>query len=261
MGVNFLNKNCFEAVCDLISANDKMKKFDISKKSKNEISISRDSVNYSVKYDEDRKVIVLENVDSENSSELASWLLDDLKFTQKDVALISKDFIETMAGKDKKNIKQSKKKNKSSDESNITGLFFANRMVNIFPELKEEIQNEKAEYAEFRSANFAVEHILPKVQKLSENLSDKSKLSKFGKLLSDLYKNGTLDTRSIITMGILNSIKGENAVKNLKSVFSEEMNKAWDAALKYKNKKVAPEKQKTKKSFLSRALEAQQQNQ
>lgn len=256
-----MNKNYFEVLRDLICSDVDMEKFSISEKSKNELSVNGNSEIYKIKYDESKKLVILSSASDDKESELSSWLLDNETATQKDVALIAKDFVETISGKYKNRVKQTKKKAKSSDESNITGLFFANRMASIFPELKPEIQREKESYSEFRAANFASEKILPRIQSLAGNSSEKSKLSKFGKLLSDLYQNGTLDTRSIITMGILNFISGDEEIQNLKKVFSPELVQAWDAALKYKNKKISPKKTSNRKSLLSRALEAQQKEQ
>ena len=86
---------------------------------------------------------------------------------------------------------------------------------------------------------------------------NKSRIKKFGNLLSDLYHSGTLDTRSVITMGILNGINDKTAEENLKATVSDELVRAWNASLKYKGKNVKPEKLKTKKSFMSKLLEAQ----
>lgn len=255
-----MEKNYFEILCEIISENEKMKKFKGLQKNKNEFSFVNGSQSYEIVYDESKKLILLNFVCGEKITELSSWFFDMESLTRKDINLIVEDFIETMSGKNKKYTKQSKKSAKSSDESNITGLFFANRMVNIFPDLKLEIQKEKDYYEKFRPASFACENILPKIQEFAENPSEKNKFIKLGKLLSDMYENGTLDVRSIITMGILNSISSERASQNLKEVLTPELNKAWDAALKYKGKKVNPEKSKSKKSLLSKALEMQQQS-
>lgn len=255
-----MEKNYFEMLCEIISENEKMKKFKALQKNKNELNFVNNSQSYDIVYDESKKLVLLNFVCGEKITELSSWLFDVESLTRKDINLIAEDFIETMSGKNKKYTKQSKKSTKSSDESNITGIFFANRMVNIFPDLKLEIQKEKDFYERFRSASFACENILPKIQKFAENPSEKNKFVKLGKLLSEMYENGTLDVRSIITMGILNSISGEKETQNLKKVLTPELNKAWDAALKYKGKKVNPEKSKSKKSLLSKALDMQQQS-
>ncbi len=215
---------------------------------------------YEIVYNNENNQIILSaaDVDSEERKALSSWLLDNDSANQKDAEMIAKDFIDAMVGQEKSAVKQQTKRKSSADESNITGLFFANRMVNIFPELKDEIQTEKECYIEFRPAIFAKEHILPKINELLCEEKEKTKINKLAKLLSDLYQNGNLDVRSVITMAILNNIENEVAVNNLKPSLSEELQKGWHAALKYKGKKVKPEKPKKKSSFISKALSAQQ---
>ena len=127
----------------------------------------------------------------------------------------------------------------------------------MFPELKEKIQSEKKETGDIKIATFTETEILPCVENFLVSEKNNSKIKKFGNLLSDLYHSGTLDTRSVITMGILNGINDKTAEETLKSAVSDELLKAWDASLKYKGKKVKPEKLKTKKSFMAKLLEAQ----
>ena len=67
-----------------------------------------------------------------------------------------------------------------------------------------------------------------------------------GQMISTQYANGDMDTRSIITMVILNSVE-EAYIEKFEAVLSEELQKAWKFALKMKGKKVRPEK--PKKSF------------
>ncbi len=253
-----MNKNYFEVICDMILSSERLKKFNVKKKEKDKVVLHIGDLCYEIIYNNEKKQIILNSVDvnSEERKELSLWLLDNESANQKDADMISKDFIDVVAGKEKSSVKQTKKKS-SSDESNITGLFFANRMTNIFPELKEEIQNEKEFYSDFRSAAFAKEHIVYKITELVQEGKEKTKISKLGKLLSDLYQNGNMDVRSIITMVILNSIEDEKAISNIKPALSEELQKAWAAALKYKGKNVKPEKPK-KKTFISKVLSAQQ---
>lgn len=250
--------NCFDLLCQYICEDGRVKVFNIVSKSENEIVLQKGEEMFQVQYNKAEKQVKLNLLGQGKSciKNFSSWLLDSETATKKDIDFISKDFISTMTGKEKIKSLKAKKKSKNSDDGNVTGLFFANRMVNIFSELKEEIQEEKENHEEFRSATFAKEHILPKVCELLKSEGEKARINKFAKLLSDLYKNGTLDARSIITIVILNNIDDEKSAETLKSVVSEELLKAWNAALKYKGKKVAPEKPK-KKSFLYKALEAQ----
>ena len=161
-----------------------------------------------------------------------------------------------MVGKEKVAVRQIRKK-LNENENNITELFFANRMATFFPELKELIHQEKEQYEEFRAVTFSKKFILPKVNSYIESEKNTSKISKFGKTLSELYQNAGLSVKSIITIVILNGISEENEIK-LKQYLSDELKKAWEAAKKYKGKKVKPEKPKKKNSLLSKALAAQQ---
>lgn len=256
-------KDYFGLICESVLSNERMQKFVNPVKDDNKVILKNNEECYEITYDEDSRQVKLNLVDEDfkNIKNLSSWLLDKESATQKDVNMITKDFVDTMAGKEKSKNKSIKRKNKAENESNITGLFFANRMVNIFPELKEEIQNEKNSYEEFRSVMFAEKNILPKVQELLKSSGEKALINKLGKLLNDLYKNGTLDVRSIITMVILNNIEEQNSISAMESVLSDELKKAWSAALKYKGKNVKPEKVKTRKSLLSKALEVQKMQQ
>ncbi len=252
-----LNNNCFSALCGYITQNEKAQKFDIVSKSENDMILKNENSEYQIQYDKKLKQVKLNLLnEGDPVKNISSWLLDSEAASKKDIDFIAKDLLLTINGKETTKSLKAKKKSKSSDDSNVTGLFFANRMVNIFPELKAEIQEEKENYEEFRAAIFAKEHILPKVRSLLESENEKQRINKFAKLISELYKNGTMDARAIITIVILNNIESTDSAEHLKSIISEELLKAWNAALKYKDKKVKPAKPKGK-PFLSKALEIQ----
>lgn len=250
-----MEKNYFNAICDTISQNEKIKKFSVKSKKENYLLLSNSLVSYEIKFDADSKQLSLCLCENDCSKIISTWLLDE-NFSQKDVNLVADDFITSMVGKEKTIIRQTKRKS-SENENNITGLFFANRMATFFPELKEAIQEEKENYEEFRSATFAKEFISPRVNNFIKTEKNTSKIGKFGKTLGELYQNSGLDVKSIITMVILNGVKKEDEDK-LNTCLSEELKKAWAAAKKYRNKKVKPEKPKKKNSLLSKALSAQE---
>ncbi len=257
LGVKVLNNTSFGALCEYISEDERIKKFSIALKSENEMILEKGKIKYQIKYDKKLNQVKLSLLDeAEDAKNISCWLLDSESAKKRDIDFVAKDLISTISGEEKSKSVKARKKSKSSDDSNVTGLFFANRMVNIFPELKAEIEEEKEIYEDFRPATFAKEHILPKVLELLRSESEKARVNKFAKLISELYKNGTMDARAIITIVILNNIEDEKSTEYLKSVVSEELLKAWGAALKYKGKKIKPEKPK-KKSLLSKALEAQ----
>lgn len=252
--------NYFESVCEIISTNERMKKFSFNKLGEYATEFVCDDVNYRVEYDSEKSLIKLFGVDKDTSEKraVASWLMELEKCTSKDINMIANDFIQAMAGKQASAIAQKSKKKRNLDESNITGLFFANRMVSMFPQLKEKIQDEKQLGNDFRAVYFTETYILPCIKEFLIGKQEKSRINKFGKLLSDLYHSGTLDVRSIITMGILCGLNDEKAENVLRGVISDELNKAWNASLKYKGKNVKPEKIKKRKSFMSKLLDAQE---
>ena len=83
-------------------------------------------------------------------------------------------------------------------------------------------------------------------------------MEKLGNLLSTQYANGDADTRSIITIVILNSIP-EDKCGVVNEYLSEELQKAWKAASKFRGKTVKPEKPKKKKPTMAQRLQAKQQ--
>ncbi len=254
-----MEKNYFNTVCEIISSSERMKKFEFVKEGEYTAKFEGSENSYEISYDTTKSLISIFSL-GENEAEkktLSSWLMEFDKCTSKDVNMIANDFMDIMAGSSKKSASNRPQKKSSSDESNVTGLFFANRMASMFPELKDKIQGEKKETGDIKIASFTENEILPCVENFLVSEKNKSRIKKFGNLLSDLYHSGTLDTRSVITMGILCGIENKTAEENLRSAVSDELSKAWNASLKYKGKKVKPEKLKTKKSFMSKLLEAQ----
>lgn len=250
-----MDKNYFEAIYEEILKNEKIKKLKTEKTSENSFKILKEDITYEISYNEKEKQVTLKAISNETKEEknISSWLLDNQTSSQKDVKLITKDFIESIAGKTKTIINQIKKKDSSGN--NNSGLFFANRMATFFPELKENIQNEKETYESFREATFAKEFILPSINNYIKTETNKSKLNKLGKTLSELYKTSGLNIRSIITMVILNGLDEENT--KFSESLSDELKSAWEHAKKYKGKKVKPEKAK-KQSLFAKAMKAQQ---
>lgn len=252
-------KNCFESVFESVEKNGRMEKFSPKKLSEYSAEFSKDDVVYVISYDVSSSLIslFLKIEDSEENKKLASWLLDFEKFTSKDVTMISNDFIDIMAEKPSCSVKSKAKKKIKSEEEGVTPLFFANRMANAFSELKPKIQEEKEQFGGIRAASFSQNEILPCIERFISEEKNERKLSKFGKLLSDLYHDGDLSVRSMITIGILCRIEDASLVEKFKKAISDELKKAWVASNKYKDKKVKPEKINKRKTFMTRMLESQ----
>lgn len=218
---------------------------------------------YTVIYYIDKKRMVLRSCEMQDDEPdnswktIATWIFDPEVDTAKEVEAIGNDFVETIHGAKQTAIIKAQKKKKKDGESNVDPLFFANRMVNFVPELKEDIAYERSHYAEFRGITFADEKICPKLKAYIQKASDKE-MEKLSLVLSDLYKSGDLDTKGIITYIILNSLD-EKDYERAVSQFSDSNKKIAKAARKLIGKKIKPEKpQKPKRNFMAETLANQQ---
>lgn len=205
------------------------------------------NIAYSVVYFTEKQQMVLrscamtdEGPDNEWKT-LSTWLYDDMVATQKDAESIANDFIDGVSNATAiKRAKQVKQKKKKSDDGTADPKFLAKRFVTYFPELKEEIKNEEDCYYPFRGATFAKEHIAPKLKPYIAKANSKE-LEKLAGVFNVQYGNGDADTRSIITIVLLNSL-AQDEYDKLSEYFDEDLSKAADAGRKYIGKEVKPER-------------------
>lgn len=206
-----------------------------------------DSVAYSVIYYTDKMHVVLRSCtmtedgpDNEWKS-MATWMFNPDTDGDKEAESIGNDFSDAVtAAAAVKRVKQTKRKKR--DDGNADPLFLAKRFVTYFPELKAEIKAEQEDYESFRGVHFMRTFVVPRVNDLLLR-GTKSEMNKLAQMISTQYANGDMDTRSIITMVILNSVDEHN-VEKIEPLLSEELQKAWKHAKKFKGKKVRPEKPK-----------------
>jgi hypothetical protein len=191
---------------------------------------------YAVRHDAKNRMVSL--FDSSGTKEdepcksISSWFFSEEESTAKDIEDICSDFFEIMAAK--KNETKAIKKSPGKDaEDNVGIIFFMNRLAGVFPNIKEKIIFEKENSENFRAIKFLNDEILPEVRKLFSDKND-NKTEKLFKLLENMYKNGNLDVRCIITMGILNSIEKEENIDITNKYLSDNLKKAWKSSLKYK---------------------------
>ena len=210
-----------------------------------------ENIAYSVAYIKDKQQMVLrscamtEEGPDNDWKTLATWLYDDETSDRKDAESIANDFLDGVAGTVAiRRAKQVKQKKKKSDDGSADPKFLAKRFVTFFPELKDEIQNEEDCYYPFRGATFAKEHIAPKVAPFLRRAKGKE-LRKFAGLFNTQYANGDVDTRSIITIVILNALEDQD-FETLCEELDEDTQKAAKAARKYRGREVKPEKPKKK---------------
>ncbi|MDO4731038.1 MAG: hypothetical protein Q4B14_02785 [Clostridia bacterium] len=189
----------------------------------------------------------------ENWKTLVEWLFDPGVNTTRDAEDIGKDFSRTLSGsKQKKLVKTTKKK--KADEPNAGTAFFFNRLVNVFPELKNDIIFERNNYEDFRSVTFTKEKVLPKVAEVLTR-GENARIKKLCSILSNMYDSGDLDVRGLITYVILNSITDAEQKNIVNDLLSDDLKKAWGFSQKLIGKNIKPEKIKVKKNnFMSATL-------
>ncbi len=218
-------------------------------------------VAYSIVYYMDKKRIVLRScsvVDGEPDNAwktVATWLFDEEVDTAREAENIGDDFAETIRGPRQTAVQQKKKSKKENGEQNCDPLFFANRMIAFFPELRDDVAFEKAHYESFRGITFADEKIVPRFKAYAEKEGDKN-LEKLSKALSELYDAGDLDVKGVITYILLNSVDNDEKYEKLTATFTKEQKKIADAARKLRGKKLKAEKPRKPKKYMAETLNA-----
>ena len=218
-----------------------------------------ETVAYSVVYYKRKKHMVLESCgmtedgpDNEWKT-LSTWMFDEEKDTLKEADSIANDFADAISAPSRIKAVKNVKKKKKEDEGNADPLFLAKRFLNLYPEIREEIKNEEDCYYPFRGVTFTKASVVPRVnQTLNSGRIDEVK--KIANILNAQYDAGDRDTRAIITIVILNGIDTEKNEEVLKEYLSENLQKAFKAAKKYKGKIVKPEKKKAPKKTMAERL-------
>ena len=216
-------------------------------------------VAYSVVYYKDNMRVVLRNcamVDGEPDNSwktVATWLFDPVADNVKEATNIGEDFAETIRGPKQIEVRQKQKKTKKEGEGNNDPLFFANRMVAYFPELRDEIAYEKAHYENFRGVTFAEEKIVPRFRDYVKK-ANKNTLEKMSKNFATMYDNGDLDVKGIITYLLFNAVDDDEKYKMLVSEFEKSNRNIADEARRLRGKKLKPEKPKKKRKFIADTL-------
>ena len=93
---------------------------------------------------------------------LSLWLYDEREGTRADMESILNDFVEVVQGPKRVAVVQQKRRGKDGERT-VDPLFFMNRLVNIFPELKDELNQEKIAYGQVRYVTFVKSHVVPRL--------------------------------------------------------------------------------------------------
>lgn len=190
--------------------------------------------------------------------QLSVWLFDETENDMSDAESIANDFLEIVQGSKRRElVKTAKKRRKKDEENNADPQFFLNRLVPIFPELRDEMNEERIVYGQVRTAIFAKEKAAPKCEKLAKDYPDSEPFKRLCTVLCDMYGAGDMDTRSVIMYGVLNNIRDETAIGNITANFADgcDLQKVYKHARRLIGKKIKPEKKKKKETKVEARLE------
>ena len=171
---------------------------------------------------------------------LSLWLYDEKEGTKADAESILNDFLEVVRGPKRVAVVQQKRRGKDGERS-VDPLFFVNRL-------------EKITYGQVRYVTFVKAHVAPRCEDLALKYPDSDPMKKLCSLLDDMYKDGDLDTRSIVTVGLLNSVS-DSAFAVFSQRVGEELQKSLKYTRRLKGKKIKPEKKKKKKKVVAKPLD------
>lgn len=182
---------------------------------------------------------------------LAMWLFDEKEGDRADAESIANDFLDIVRGpRQLKQIQQKRKRGKDEERS-VDPVFFINRLVNIFPEIKEDINGEKIVYGQVRPATFVRDKVVPKCESLANTRTGSDAMKKLCALLDDMYKNGDMDLRSVITAVLLNGLS-DGAFAAMQESLGDELKKNSRFSRRLRGKQVKPEKKKKQKKVEAR---------
>ncbi len=208
-----------------------------------------EQVAYSLLYDRKKKSFMLRSTNlGENGKPgdwrtLSTWLFDADSGDRSDAESIINDFLEIIRGPKRVEMVQQQRKRAKGEDRNVDPMFFTNRLVSMFPDLKEPLNEEKIVYGRVRYITFIKSHALPEMESLLRDYPDSEPAHKLAELLDDMYKSGDLDLRSIVTYVVIDGLSGESFDK-LYALMGEELQKVAKPARRLVGKKIKPEKKK-----------------
>lgn len=227
---------------------------------------SNENLRYSVLFDTEKKRFELRSGSANSEGKvrtwrsLSVWLYDPEESDMSAAADIAADFVNTIQGPRRvEALQAAKKRRRKDEENNPDPVFLFNRIVNLDPSLKEKMLEERVQYGDVRSVTFARTEVVPVIQKIL-SAGTPGQIEKLAGLFNELYENGDMDVRSILTIVLLNSLDSAVVEEKLVPLFTEEMKKSYKAGCKMKGKKVKPEKVKKQPKVVADALEYRNQN-
>ena len=158
-------------------------------------SFKNETKAFLVEYSEDRQMYLLKSAEVENGnigeySEVCSWLFDDTQ-SAKDAESVGIDFVNSMRDSLGIKIKRPPVSDvdlPSADKNGaLTVSGFAKKVLDIFPQYKDDYKSHVAHYGNFLYVNFYSKTLVPQIRELLKEDNKKNK-----KKLFDLMETGYL---------------------------------------------------------------------
>lgn len=250
----------------------------------NSLCYYSDNGAYRVRFDQGKSLVFIEfsydfdvnDKDAEFSVESKN-LFDLEKADDRDVKSLTNEVIDEVKSKFAKNkkvdvqkIKIPKAIAKSKAKSGALSYdvnSLANKFGVLYPEYKDDIRENIAKYGEFLPETFFKEIGTPKVLSVIKN-GTKEERNKLFKMLNEIYEDGTNEVQDIIGVSILGEMRNDKAMMKVAEEYMSdymagpvrEINKVMGRKNSLTRKLDNPPayKPKKKKSFMSDALQAQQ---
>ncbi len=246
-----MERNAFELIVGKIAEELEPQGFSMLQSGKVESDkpaiFANDVAAYAVIYDRKQKRFELRQAAVENGEvgeewkSLSLWIFDPENDTLREAESIANDFLDTLGAATRRRAAAEKKKKREKGEERASDpTFFINRFITMFPDLKYALQAHKGYYGNLLPVNFTEEAVMPEIHALMAS-GDVQRQEKLFELLSNGYKNGDLDVKSIIVMIILNYLDAAAAAR-AEELISPELLNAWKYGRRMKGKKVKPEK-------------------
>ena len=216
------------------------------------VIFATDEVAYSLLYHNKRKSFLLRSTTlSEEQKpgdwrELSAWLFDNESSDRSDAESIINDFLDVVRGPKRVAMVQQQRKKAKNENRNVDPMFFINRLVHLFPDLKEPLNQEKITYGQVRYITFIKGNVLPLADDMLQKYPDSEPAGKLCALLVDMYENGDLDLRSIITYVFLNGLSKES-FELVHAKLEGDLENVSTFSRKLIGKKIKPEKKKRNK--------------
>lgn len=186
-------------------------------------TFSGDKGAYKIVFDSESSIMSFDcayNVDGQTSefSTISRSLFDLETYNEKDVKSFSNEIADELNSlfnskkkRDLQKIKMPKAVSKSQAKNGMTSYdvnSLANRFGTLYPELKDKILENIAEYDEFLPETFFTQYGTQRVIDDIRN-GNEAQLKKLFKMLNEIYEDGTNEVQDIIGVTILGEMKGD----------------------------------------------------